>query len=145
MSLEVAYVGSKGTHGFVGNGPNYDINPARVGDGATVTKAFLIGANGKPDTTQPCPLGATPNPTSTTPGVCGAASASFSAFTPQNQRRPLFPRIPFSLSNYYGNDAASTYNALEVKLENASRTDCSFCPTTRTPRPTDIPKITTTP
>ena len=117
MSLEVAYVGSKGTHGFVGNGPNYDINPARVGDGATVTKAFLIGANGKPDTTQPCPLGATPNPTSTTPGVCGAASASFSAFTPQNQRRPLFPRIPFSLSNYYGNDAASTYNALEVKLD----------------------------
>ncbi len=117
MSLEVAYVGSKGTHGFVGNGPNYDINPARVGDGTTVTKAFIIGPNGKPDPNNPCPLGATPNPTSTTPGVCGAASASFNAFVSQNQRRPLYPRIPFSLSNYYGNDAASTYNALEVKVD----------------------------
>jgi hypothetical protein len=117
MSLEVAYVGSKGTHGFAGDGPNYDINPARVGDGNTVTKAFIIGPDGKPNPTNPCPLGATPNPTSTTPGVCGAASASFNAFVSQNQRRPLYPRIPFDLGNYYGNDAASTYNAFEVKLD----------------------------
>ena len=116
MSLEVAYVGSKGTHGFAGNGPNYDINPAAVGDGSDVTKAFIIGANGKPSTT-PCPAGATPHPTSTTPGDCGAASASLSAFVPQNNRRPLYPRIPFDLGNYYGNDAASTYNAFEVKVD----------------------------
>jgi hypothetical protein len=37
--------------------------------------------------------------------------------TPQNDRRPLFPVIPFDLGNYYGNDAASTYNAFEVKVE----------------------------
>jgi len=30
LSAEVAYVGSKGTHGFAGNGPNYDINPVTM-------------------------------------------------------------------------------------------------------------------
>jgi len=29
----------------------------------------------------------------------------------------LFPKISFSLDNYYGNDAASTYNAFEVKVD----------------------------
>ena len=43
MSLEVAYVGSKGTHGFAGNGPNYDINPSRVGDGNN-----LVSDHGQP-------------------------------------------------------------------------------------------------
>ena len=73
ISAEVAYVGSKGTHGFAGNGPNYDVNPVSMfGYGTTLT---------------------------------------------QNERRPLFPLIPFDLGNYYGNDAASTYNAFEVKAE----------------------------
>jgi len=117
INLEVAYVGSKGTHGFVADGPNYDINPAAAGQGKNVTQAFLIGAGGTPSTT-PCPVGSTPNPTSTTPGTCGAAKyAGFSAFTSQNSRRPLFPTIPFDLGNYYGNDAASTYNAFEVKVD----------------------------
>jgi hypothetical protein len=113
MSLEVAYVGSKGTHGFVGDGPNYDINPAAVGDGTTITKASIASG---PNTGQPCPAGSIPK-TVTPLGPCGPATASFSAFTSQNQRRPLFPTIPFSLGNYYGNDAASTYNAFEVKLD----------------------------
>ncbi len=30
IALEVAYVGSKGTHGFAGDGPNYDVNPASM-------------------------------------------------------------------------------------------------------------------
>ncbi len=108
MSLEVAYVGSKGTHGFAGNGPNYDINPSRVGDGQNVTQAFLVSSP-----TTPCPAGSTPNT-----GNCGPAKyAGFSSFTSQNQRRPLYPKIPFDLSNYYGNDAASTYNAFEVKID----------------------------
>jgi hypothetical protein len=92
MSLEVAYVGSKGTHGFAGNGPNYDINPSRVGDGNDLV---------------------IPDPAN--PGH--NKYAGFNAFTSQNQRRPLYPTIPFDLGNYYGNDAASTYNAFEVKLD----------------------------
>jgi hypothetical protein len=113
MSLEVAYVGSKGTHGFVGDGPNYDINPARVGDGTTITKANIASG---PNAGQPCPAGSTPN-SATALGPCGAATASFNAFVSQNQRRPLYPTIPFDLGNYYGNDAASTYNAFEVKVD----------------------------
>jgi hypothetical protein len=94
IALEVAYVGSKGTHGFAGNGPNYDINPPAVGPGTDII---------------------------TTPG-----QFNFQAATPQNLRRPLCvpdstgttcTRIGFDLGNYYGNDAASTYNAFEVKLD----------------------------
>jgi hypothetical protein len=72
INLEVAYVGSKGTHGFAGDGPNYDVNQFSMAGYPTLS---------------------------------------------QNQRRPLYPRIPFDLGNYYGNDAASTYNAFEVKAE----------------------------
>jgi len=95
ITAEVAYVGSKGTHGFAGNGPNYNVNPARVGPGNNLVV---------PDTDPSKPPGS-------------KKYAGFSAFTPQNDRRPLFPRIPFDLGNYYGNDAASTYNAFEVKVE----------------------------
>jgi hypothetical protein len=83
ISAEVSYVGSKGTHGFAGNGPNYDINP---------------------------------------PSIVG-----YNDGLPQNARRPLCgtydpdtqtcSRIGFGLGNYYGNDAASTYNAFEAKVD----------------------------
>ena len=72
VTAEVAYVGSKGSHGFAGNGPNYDVNP---------------------------------------PSIVGYPTL------PQNQRRPLYPQIPFDLGNYYGNDASSSYNAFETKVE----------------------------
>jgi hypothetical protein len=91
ISLEVSYVGSKGTHGFAGDGPNYDINPAAAGQGTDLV--VLDPATGL------------------------HKYAGFSAFTSQNQRRPLFPTIPFDLGNYYGNDAASTYNAFEIKVD----------------------------
>ena len=67
-------MGSKGTHGFAGDGPNYDVNPVSI-----------VGFG---------------NPALT-----------------QNQRRPLFPNIPFDLGNFYGNDASSSYNAFEAKVE----------------------------
>jgi hypothetical protein len=90
LSLEASYVGSKGTHGFAGNGPNYNVNP--VGH----LELFNVI-----------------NP------VTGVVYT-------QNERRPLCgpedslgncTRIPFSLDNYYGNDAGSTYNAFEVKVD----------------------------
>jgi hypothetical protein len=89
LTAEVAYVGSKGTHGFAGDGPNYDINPVSMS---------LYGV---------------------TDPLTGKAYA-------QNLRRPLCrpdlatdtcTGIGFDLGNYYGNDAASTYNAFEVKVE----------------------------
>jgi Carboxypeptidase regulatory-like domain/TonB dependent receptor len=73
VTVEAAFVGSKGTHGFAGDGPNYDVNPVSMeGYGTTLT---------------------------------------------QNQRRPLFPQIPFDLGNFYGNDASSSYKAFEAKIE----------------------------
>ena len=90
VSLEVSYVGSKGTHGFAGNGPNYDINPPSIEN-----YNQLNPVTGK-------------------------------TFT-QNQRRPLCgtvdpvtgncSRFGYGLGNYYGNDAASTYNAFQVKAD----------------------------
>ncbi len=94
ISLEVAYVGSKGTHGFTGNNPNYDVNPVSMA---------LYGVI---------------DPLTCTPGPCQTYS--------QNLRRPLCrpilatdtcTGITYDLGNYYGNDAASTYNAFEVKVE----------------------------
>ncbi len=94
ISLEVAYVGSKGTHGFAGNGPNYDVNPVSMA---------LYGVN---------------DPLTCVPGPCQTYA--------QNLRRPLCrpilatdtcTGITYSLGNYYGNDAASTYNAFEVKVD----------------------------
>jgi len=89
MSLEVAYVGSKGSHGFAGNGPNYDVNPVAVGNGTDIV-TNTTGTNGQ---------------------------FNFTPLASQNARRPLFPTIPFGLGNYYGNDASSNYNAFEVKLD----------------------------
>jgi hypothetical protein len=96
ISLEVAYVGSRGTHGFVANNPNYDVNPVSMS---------LFGVTD--------PLTITPlNP-------LGSPYA-------QNLRRPLCrpilatdtcTGITYDLGNYYGNDAASSYNAFEVKVE----------------------------
>ena len=94
ISLEIAYVGSKGTHGFAGNGPNYNVNPVSLVNfqqinpitGLTYTQSERRPLCGPEDTT--------PGPTL---GNC--------------------TRLPFSLDNYYGNDAASTYNAFEVKVE----------------------------
>ena len=89
VTVEVAYVGSKGTHGFAGDGPNYDVNPVSM--------------------------------------------VNFNAINPitgvvytQNERRPLCgpedalgncTKIPFDLGNFYGNDASSSYNAFEAKVE----------------------------
>ena len=94
ISAEVSYVGSKGTHGFAGNGPNYDINPVSLVNfnqinpitGVTYTQSERRPLCGPEDTT--------PGPTL---GNC--------------------TKLPFSLGNYYGNDAASTYNAFEVKVD----------------------------
>jgi len=89
ISLEVAYVGSKGTHGFAGNGPNYDVNQVSMANynqlnpvtNATYTQTERRVLCGPEDSLGNC------------------------------------TKFPFSLGNYYGNDAPSTYNAFEVKVE----------------------------
>jgi hypothetical protein len=88
ISAEVAYVGNKGSHGFSGDGPNYDVNPVSMFGYKTVDPAT---------------------------GQNYAASA----------RRPLCHEdstgactgIGDDLGNYYGNDASTHYNALEMKVD----------------------------
>ncbi len=94
ISAEVAYVGNKGSHGFAGDGPNYDLNQKSM---------FLYHVID--------PLNPTPNsfyPDTVRRPLC----------------RPnlnVFPEtcagIGDSLGNYYGNDASTNYNAFETKVD----------------------------
>jgi len=106
MTLEVTYLGNKGTHGFVGDGPTYNVNQPGFGSGtlqgcpaactwvAAVPQvqrrpywnAFSYSGYADPS-----------NTTGSTPGVLQCC------FTDQG--------------NYLGNDASSTYNALTIKVD----------------------------
>ncbi len=90
MTLEVAYIGNKGTHVFAGDGPTYNANnPSIVGYAAGVPQVQrrpLYNKFSYPGYTDP-----------TTGGVLMCCS------TDQN--------------NYLGNDASSNYNALQIKVE----------------------------
>lgn len=92
ISLEVAYVGNKGSHGFSGDGPNYDINPLSM---------YLYGTGANPSLRRPlCRPVFTVAPG--TPGVTPVGTCT---------------GIPDDLGNYYGNDASSEYNAFETKVD----------------------------
>jgi Carboxypeptidase regulatory-like domain/TonB dependent receptor len=117
LSLEVGYVGNKGTHVIFPNGPSYNVNAPAVGNGTDLVNC----------------------PTATT-----CALTSFVPFVPQANRRPLFlngvpaftypgyfvtqvingvpTQVPLTccavdISNYFGNNASSNYNSLQLKLE----------------------------
>src|SRR6185437_3403032 len=89
ITAEVAYVGSKGTHGFAGDGPNYDVNPVSIAHYNQINP--VTGVKYTQDERRV---------------LCGGEDALGNCL-----------RFPFDLGNYYGNDASSTYNAFEVKVE----------------------------
>jgi hypothetical protein len=92
ISAEVAYVGNKGSHGFTGDGPNYDINPVSM---------FLYGTGAASDLRRPLchpVFSVAPG----TPGVTPVGTCT---------------GIPDDLGNYYGNDASSEYDAFEAKVD----------------------------
>jgi len=91
ITVEVSYIGNKGTHGFAGDGPTYNANPRSiVGFG-------VAGLN--PDSRRPFfnrytyPGFIDPN-TGTTLTCCSS-----------------------DMNNYFGMDASSNYNALQLKVE----------------------------
>ena len=92
LSLELTYLGNKGTHVFAGTGPSYNNNQVAVGPGVDFV------------TPKSCPIGGT-----------SCAPGGFTAATAQNSRRP-FPQYPADLT-WFGNDASSNYNAFQAKLE----------------------------
>ncbi len=89
ISAEVAYVGNKGSHGFAGDGPSYDVNQKSM---------FLFGA------TDPLTGGAYPD--SVRRPLCNPVLATDTCL-----------RIGDSLGNYLGNDASTNYNAFETKVD----------------------------
>jgi hypothetical protein len=119
ISVEVAYIGNKGTHVFNTDGPSYNPNAPAVGNGTNLVVC--------------------PTPTTCAPG-------GFTPFVAQADRRPLFLNgvpaftypgyftppvinpitgLPTSQTltccavdlTYFGNDASSNYNALQTKVE----------------------------
>jgi outer membrane receptor protein involved in Fe transport len=112
-SLEVAYIGNKGTNIFAGDGNTYNVNQPFIGPGAAVVSTAGSAPSFSPATPQvqrrpyynkftypafPDPTNvAIPGVSSITPGVLQCCS------TDQN--------------NYLGNDATSFYSALQVKID----------------------------
>ncbi|HKW32151.1 MAG TPA: TonB-dependent receptor [Candidatus Acidoferrum sp.] len=89
MTVEVAYLGNKGTHGFAGNGPTYNVNQrSMVGYGVIAPDARRPFFNkfSYPGFIDPA--------TGTTLMCCST-----------------------DLGNYFGMDASSNYNALQFKVE----------------------------
>jgi hypothetical protein len=120
LNVEISYIGNKGTHVFAGTGPSYNPNEPAVGGGTDIVQCAMAG--GVPEL--PC------------------TANHFAAFEPQADRRKFFqngvpaftypgyftpptPGNPAGLPltccavdlTYFGNDASSNYNAIQVKAE----------------------------
>jgi hypothetical protein len=90
ITVEVAYVGNKGTHGFAGDGPAYNANPkSMVGYGLL-----------SPDSRRP---------------FFGKFSTPY--FDPATGLTTNVVCCSQDLGNYFGMDASSKYNALQIKAE----------------------------
>jgi outer membrane receptor protein involved in Fe transport len=109
-TIEVAYIGNKGTHIFAGDGPTYNVNnPSMVGYCGDPT------CNSKLKT----PLNYR------RPYYNNFTYANFPDLTNTAANFPGAPRlVPNVLqccstdqNNYLGNDASSEYNALQIKVE----------------------------
>lgn len=98
MTVEVAYLGNKGTHGFVGDGPTYNINqPSIVGFGSLsqAQRRLLFNKFVYPN--------------------CSASLAVCSStFYPTADQLVC---CSVDMGNYFGMDATSHYNAIQVKVE----------------------------
>lgn len=108
ISVEIGYVGNKGTHVFNPSGPSYNPNEPAVGDGTNLVAC--------------------------TAGAC--STTSFVPFVPQANRRKFFLNgvpaftypgyftptgAPLTCCavdlTYFGNDASTNYNSLQAKVE----------------------------
>ncbi len=97
MTLQVAYIGNKGTHVFAGDGPTYNINNPAIGPGTTsATGAFV-------------PV---------TPSV--QRRPLYNKFSYPGYIDPTTGTTLMCCStdqgNYLGNDASSNYNAAQVEV-----------------------------
>jgi Carboxypeptidase regulatory-like domain/TonB dependent receptor len=102
MTLEVTYLGNKGTHGFVGDGPTYNVNQLNLGAGQTIGGVFV------PNVPQ---YARRPLWNRFTYGAYSDASNTFGSAPGTLQC------CSTDQGNYLGNDASSTYESVTVKVE----------------------------
>jgi hypothetical protein len=100
MTVEVTYVGNKGTHGFAGDGPAYNANPRSI--------VGFGDPNINPDSRRPLFNRFTYADCSVSLGQCGLTGV-----LPGDQ----LVCCSSDLGNYFGMDSSSNYNALELKVE----------------------------
>jgi len=96
MTLEVTYLGNKGTHGFSGDGPTYNVNQPGPGAGQIIGGSFVPNV----PQVQRRPL----YNKFSYPGFIDPTTGSTLLCCYNDQ------------GNYLGNDANSNYNALTVKI-----------------------------
>ncbi|HTP70320.1 MAG TPA: TonB-dependent receptor, partial [Dongiaceae bacterium] len=129
LNVEIGYIGNKGTHVFAGTGPAYNANPVAIGSGTAFYSCSQITDANNPNVGQ------------------YACAPSFKPSIGANSRRPynlnnvpafIYPTCSVSqqacglsnvpvadqltccatdIGNYFGNNASSNYNALQVKVE----------------------------
>jgi len=96
MTVEVSYIGNKGTHGFAGDGPTYNANQRSI--------VGFGNPNIAPDSRRPFfnrfSYPAYPVPDPNNPGKFIPLTCCSS-----------------DMGNYFGMDASSNYNALQLKVE----------------------------
>ena len=107
-SVEVAYVGNKGTHIFAGDGPTYNVNQPRVGAGVDIGGAYVpnVPLNYRRPYFNAFTYSGYADPTNTAANLPGAP----------NQVPGVLQCCSTDQSNYLGNDASSEYNARSPRM-----------------------------
>jgi len=102
MTLEVTYLGNKGTDGFVGDGPTYNVNQPFLGAGQVIGGTFVpnVPQYERRPLWNAFTYSGYPDPSNTFGSAPGVLQC---CFTDQG--------------NYLGNDASSTYESFTVKLD----------------------------
>jgi hypothetical protein len=95
LTLDIAYVGNEGRHGFDGDGPSWNLNPVNIQNWA-LTQAGLISQSQRQFYFNKISTPYTDANGVTTNVLCCSGSV---------------------MGNWFGNDANSSYNALQVKLQ----------------------------
>ena len=95
ITLDIAYIGNVGRHGFVGDGPAYDLNPINI-QNYTLTQEGIVSQSQR---------------------RFFFNKFSYPGYTDPSTGTTLMCCTGNIMGNYFGNNANSYYNALQVKLQ----------------------------
>lgn len=117
--VEIAYIGNKGTHTFAGNGPAYNTNGVAIGSGTSKYSCLAPGAAGNPSASMfDCTPSFTPSiPTSWRRRLNLNNVPAFTYPNFLDSSGKALTCCAVDVSNYFGNDASTSYGALEIKVE----------------------------